>query len=151
MFSCAGSSANTSSATPAICPESKPALIAASSRRPPRAQFIMRTPSFILAIVSALIIFRVASVIGVCRLMKSARANSPSSATFSTPISVACSALRNGSNAMTFIFRPWALSATTDPMLPQPMIPKVFPMSSTPMKRDFSHLPAWVDAFASGI
>ncbi|EBA13613.1 hypothetical protein RCCS2_06989 [Roseobacter sp. CCS2] len=25
------------------------------------------------------------------------------------------------------------------------------PVSSTPIKRDFSHLPAWVDAFASGI
>ena len=39
----------------------------------------------------------------------------------------------------------------TEPMLPQPMTPRVFPISSTPMKRDFSHRPAWVEALASGI
>jgi hypothetical protein len=36
-------------------------------------------------------------------------------------------------------------------MLPQPMMPRVLPISSTPMKRAFSHLPAWVEALAAGI
>jgi hypothetical protein len=46
---------------------------------------MMRTPSFILAIASALMMLRVLSVSGVCSVMKSARANSSSSSTFSTP------------------------------------------------------------------
>ena len=29
-------------------------------------------------------------------------------------------------------------------------MPRVLPVSSTPMKRDFSHLPAWVEALATG-
>ena len=36
-------------------------------------------------------------------------------------------------------------------MLPQPMTPSVLPVISTPMKRFFSHLPAWVEASACGI
>ncbi len=38
-----------------------------------------------------------------------------------------------------------------EPMLPQPIRPRVLPVSSTPMKRFFSHLPALVEAEASGI
>ena len=41
--------------------------------------------------------------------------------------------------------------ATIAPMLPQPMTPSVLAVSSTPMKRFFSHLPAWVEASACGI
>ena len=37
------------------------------------------------------------------------------------------------------------------PMLPQPMTPSTLPVSSLPMKRDFSHLPAWVERSAAGI
>ena len=44
-----------------------------------------------------------------------------------------------------------ARSATIEPMLPQPMTPSVLPVISTPMNRFFSHLPAWVEASASGI
>ena len=36
-------------------------------------------------------------------------------------------------------------------MLPQPITPSVLPVISTPMKLFFSHLPAWVEASASGI
>jgi hypothetical protein len=36
-------------------------------------------------------------------------------------------------------------------MLPQPITPNVLPVISTPMKRFFSHLPAWVDASACGL
>src|SRR5579872_1811577 len=37
-----------------------------------------------------------------------------------------------------------------EPMLPQPIRPSVLAESSTPMKRFFSHLPAWVDRSAWG-
>ena len=123
----------------------------ASSTSPPRAQLMMRTPFFILAIASASMMLRVLSVSGVCSVMKSARANSSSSSTFSTPSSSARAPDRNGSKATTCIFRPTARVATIEPILPQPMTPSVLPVISTPMKRFFSHLPAWVEALAAGI
>src|SRR5689334_18432263 len=46
---------------------------------------------------------------------------------------------------------PSARSATIEPILPHPTMPSVLPVISTPMKRFFSHLPAWVDASACGI
>ena len=46
--------------------------------------------------------------------------------------------------------RPSARVATIEPMLPAPIRPSVLPVTSTPMKRFFSHLPAWVEASASG-
>ena len=94
---------------------------------------------------------RVLSVSGVCSVMKSARRSSSSSSTFSTPSSIARSGDRNGSKAITFIFRPMARSATIEPMLPQPITPSVLAYSSTPMNFDFSHLPACVERSASGI
>ncbi len=45
---------------------------------------------------------------------------------------------------------PTARSATIEPILPQPIRPSVLPVSSTPMKRFFSHLPAWVEADGLG-
>ena len=44
-----------------------------------------------------------------------------------------------------------ARSATIEPILPQPMTPSVLPVISTPMNLFFSHLPARVEASASGI
>ena len=38
-----------------------------------------------------------------------------------------------------------------EPILPAPITPKVFDVNSTPINLDFSHLPLWVDIFASGI
>ena len=61
----AGSSENTSKAAPATCPSSRAALRSCSDIRPPRAQFIIRTPLFIATNASALIIFFVCSVNGV--------------------------------------------------------------------------------------
>src|SRR6266568_9527187 len=46
---------------------------------------------------------------------------------------------------------PWARSTTIEPTLPQPITPSVLLVISTPMKRFFSHLPAWVEASACGI
>ena len=146
----AGSVTNTSSAAPAICPESSPSFSAASSISPPRAQLTIRTPFLVLARFSADRMLRVWSVSGVCSVMKSARASSSSSVTLVTPSSTARSSVRNGSNATTFIFSPSARSATIEPMLPAPISPSVLPVTSTPMKRFFSHLPACVEASASG-
>ena len=67
------------------------------------------------------------------------------------PISSARSGVRNGSKPITFISMPIAFRATIEPILPQPMMPRVLAVNSTPMKRFFSHLPSWVEAFASGI
>ena len=112
---------------------------------------MMRTPFLVLASAAASRMLRVLSVSGVCRVMKSARRKSSSSSTFSTPSSMARSGDRKGSNAITFIFRPMARSATIEPMLPQPITPSVLAYSSTPRNLDFSHLPAWVERSASGI
>jgi hypothetical protein len=95
--------------------------------------------------------FLVFSVSGVCKVMKSARFKRSSSSTFSTPISLARSGDRNGSNAITRMCRPCARLATIEPILPQPITPSTLPVISTPMKRFFSHLPAWVEASACGI
>jgi len=37
-----------------------------------------------------------------------------------------------------------------EPILPAPISPSTLPVISTPMKRFFSHLPAWVEALAAG-
>ncbi len=111
----------------------------------------MRTPFLALARALASIKFRVLSVKGVCKVIKSARANNASSSTFSTPISTARSGVKNGSKAMTRIFKPMPRVATIDPILPQPITPSVLPVSSTPIKRFLSHLPSCVERLASGI
>ena len=64
--------------------------------------------------------------------------------------STARSGDRNGSKAITFIFRPTPRSATIEPMLPQPMTPSVLPKISTPMNLFFSHLPARIEVSACG-
>mmetsp|Transcript_28774 Transcript_28774/g.54614 ORF Transcript_28774/g.54614 Transcript_28774/m.54614 type:complete len:257 (+) Transcript_28774:969-1739(+) len=112
---------------------------------------MIRTPGFIIAIRSAVIILAVCSVLGTCSVIKSARWIRSSSSTFSTPILAAFSSPRKGSKASTFIFNPRARSQTMPPILPAPITPSVLPVSSVPMNLDFSHLPAWVDWDASGI
>ena len=95
---------------------------------------------------------RVASVSGVCRVMKSARASSSSSSTFSTPsVDGALGRQERDRRRSPSSSGRCARSATIEPILPQPMTPSVLPVSSTPMKRDFSHLPAWVERSAAGI
>ncbi len=151
QFSLAGSSTKTSNAAPPSLPASRAARTAASSASPPRAQLIRYAPLRIFSMALASMMLRVLSVSGVCRVMKSDRLSRPSSSTFSTPSATALSGVRKGSKAITFIFRPIARSATIEPILPQPINPRVLPVSSRPMKRDFSHLPAWVEASAAGI
>ena len=74
--SVAGSVSNTSSAAPATWPDLIASASAASSTRPPRAQLMMRTPCLVCASASRDRMLRVASVSGVCSVMKSARASS---------------------------------------------------------------------------
>ena len=148
IFSLAGSTAKTSRAAPATCPFSSAVFKSVSIMSPPRAQFIILTPFFIFIIESAFTKPLVESVNGVWRVIKSDSLNSVSSSTLRTPSSIALSSDKYGSNAKTRILRPCALSATIEPILPQPTIPKFFPVSSVPIKLDFSHFPAWVDLSA---
>lgn len=47
--------------------------------------------------------------------------------------------------------KPWAHLATVWPILPQPMMARVFPLSSCPMNFFLSHLPCFMEISASGI
>ena len=93
----AGSSRNTSTAAPATWPDLSASHNAVSSTSSPRAQLISRMPFLVSLSVSALMMSRVLSVSGVCKVMKSARRHSSSSSTFSTPRFIARSADRYGS------------------------------------------------------
>ena len=73
-----GSEGKTSSAAPPSLPDSRPASRASRSTSSPRAQLTTRAPSFIAAIVSALIIPIVSGVFGVCRVTRSARPSTSS-------------------------------------------------------------------------
>ena len=97
------------------------------------------------------IIFLVSSVKGVCRDIISEFFNKYSNSTLSTPNSNAFSFDKKGSNAKTFIFKPIALLATIEPILPQPIRPKYFPVISVPLNFDFSHFPCLVESSALGI
>ena len=151
-LSVAGSVSNTSSAAPATWPAAIASASAASSTRPPRAQLMMRTPCFVRASASRERMLRVASVSGVCRVMKSARASSVVEidllhAEFQRALLAPGTDRRRSPSSSARCAR----SATIEPMLPQPIRPRVLAVSSTPMKRFFSHLPALVEAEASGI
>ena len=69
-----GSVEKTSSAAPASLPDASASASASSSISAPRAALTIRAPSFIFAIDSRLIIPRVSSVRGECRVRKSATA-----------------------------------------------------------------------------
>ncbi len=113
----------------------------ASTMSPPRAQLMMRTPFFILAIAAASMMLRVLSVSGVCSVMKSARAKSSSNSTLSTPSSSARLSDRNGSKAMTCIFRPTPARGDDRADVAAADDAQRLAGISTPMKRFFSHLP----------
>ncbi len=83
--------------------------------------------------------------------MTSERLKSSSTLTFSTPISLAFSSLRNGSNAMTFIPSPCARFATSPPMAPIPTTPRTLLKSSTPVNFFFSHRPCFIEFVACGM
>ncbi|OQC71333.1 MAG: hypothetical protein BWX50_00480 [Euryarchaeota archaeon ADurb.Bin009] len=92
-----GSDSKTSTAAPATLPLAIASASAFSSMIPPRAQLINRTPSFIVAMVFALTMWRVSLISGVWTVMTSARRKRSSSETSSTPIFAALSLLMKGS------------------------------------------------------
>ena len=79
-----GSVSKTSSAAAATHRSSNALMSAASSIRPPRAQFTMRTPRFVFCKRAALRICRVSGVSGVCNEMKSACVSKSSSSSTSS-------------------------------------------------------------------
>ena len=84
----AGSTSNTSMPAPATLPLFSAATRSSSTTSPPRAQLMMRTPFFILAIAAG--VDDVARLVGERRVQGDevgARASSSSSSTFSTPSS----------------------------------------------------------------
>mmetsp|Transcript_16067 Transcript_16067/g.34879 ORF Transcript_16067/g.34879 Transcript_16067/m.34879 type:complete len:251 (-) Transcript_16067:28-780(-) len=112
---------------------------------PPRAQFTMRTPGFIVAIVLVLIMFFVSSSRGTWMVRKSALAIASAAETGSMSSLRAASAGKRGSYPTTFILYACMRETTSRPTRPSPSTPRVLPSSSTPMYFLRSHLPAFID------
>ena len=145
-----GSFTNTSSAAPATLPLFTASARASSLIMPPRAQLMIRTPSFITANCSASMMFRVSLMSGVCTVIKSARSAISLTVAISTPNSCARSSEMNGSYASMVISSPCARLATSVPMRPSPTTPKILPLTSVPMNSLRSHFLDFRDAFACG-
>ena len=148
----AGSSTKTSIAAPATWPLSSAAARSSSTTSPPRAQLMRRTPRFILAMARG--VDDVVGGIGQRRVQgdeigagEAARRAPPSRRRDRRRARATGTGRRRRPSSS----GPGRASATIEPILPQPMTPSVLPVSSTPMKRDFSHLPAWVERSAAGI
>ena len=128
---------------PRPCPTRAPSTSAPSSTSSPRAALMIRTPSFIFAIESALITPRVSSFSGRCRVRKSARASD----------AVECVAARRRARGSARRRRTGrrrrrasaarrARRATCWPIRPKPRMPSVFSASSTPPHFERSQRPA---------
>ena len=115
------------------------AISAVSSIKDPRAQLTMRTPGFIWSNCSFPNSGVPSACPGVCKLIKSDRVSKASISTNSTPSNFALSCVMKGSYPKIFIWKARALSATLEPILPNPMIPSVFSKSSTPMNSFGAH------------
>mmetsp|Transcript_24775 Transcript_24775/g.43291 ORF Transcript_24775/g.43291 Transcript_24775/m.43291 type:complete len:361 (+) Transcript_24775:2350-3432(+) len=146
-----GSAVNTSSAAPATCPLSSAASSASSLMMPPRATFTSRTPRLHVARLSALNRLRVWSVSGVCTVMKSASASTRGSGTGSTPAARAAPSAKMGSYPITCMPIEEHQWATSRPIRPRPITPRVFPVSSVPVKLLRSHCPLFRLATACGM
>ena len=150
--SVAGSSTNTSNAAPATCPELSASTSAASSTRPPRAQLI--DAHALLHLGERLGVDDVAGLVGERRVQRDEIGAAQQLVELDLlDAEVHARARRTGTDRRRSPSSSGrcARSATIEPILPQPMTPSVLPEISTPMKRFFSHLPAWVEASASGI
>ena len=131
-----GSTANTSSAAPAIWPSRTASASAASSTIPPRAVLTMRSVGFACVSSSAEISPIVSGVFGRWMVRKSARSTSSSTVgTRSTPSWRARSGLTKGSYATSRIPNALARCATSTPTRPRPTMPSVLSWSSTPSQR----------------
>ena len=128
-----------------------PRAAPSSTTSPPRAQLMMRTPSFILAIAAG--VDDVAGLVGQRRVQRDEVGAAEELVELDLLDAELGGALlrqeRIEGDDLHLAGRR-ARSATIEPILPQPMTPSVLPVISTPMKRFFSHLPAWVEASACG-
>ena len=149
--SAGGSVSYTSSAAPATLPLFIASQSASSSIIPPRAQLMIRTPSFIVAIESLLIMCLVSFISGVCTVIKSETRKSSSKDMTSTPSSFARSRLMYGSYVTHFISSALARFAISCPIRPKPTIPRTLSFSSTPINCERFHSPLFTDALACGI
>mmetsp|Transcript_1414 Transcript_1414/g.1939 ORF Transcript_1414/g.1939 Transcript_1414/m.1939 type:complete len:212 (-) Transcript_1414:82-717(-) len=118
---------------------------------PPRAQLTIRTPFLHFSNVSLFIKYWVSFVSGVWMVMKSAFSKSSSSDTGSIPKFLADCSDNTGSNPIVVIPNPRHHLATSLPILPTPMTPRVLPANSLPVYSARSHLPALSEAVACGI
>ncbi len=109
------------------------------------------TPGFSLSMLSALMMPRVPLLSGTWTVITSAFSMIVSRSTMVTLCRAACSVVTKGSQPMTFISRPRARSATAMPILPRPMMPRVRPRSSTPVKELRFHSPFRSDASAAAV
>ena len=111
---------------------------------------MIRSPGLTRANRSSLNRCRVSAVDGRCNVRKSATAQTSSSESSSTPMPSATSCAMNGSCATTRMPNALARGATSWPMRPNPAMPSVFPRSSVPRNRFFSHLPCFMARSAAG-
>ena len=129
LSSLTGSSDTTSTAAPATFPLSRASFKSFSTIKGPLESLIMRTPSFILAIVSQLMIPLVPEFKGQCRQITSDTASSSSRSAY-RQCSVSSSFRQTASNTFISIPSASAILAVFWPILPNPMIPIVFPDNS---------------------
>mmetsp|Transcript_20290 Transcript_20290/g.61861 ORF Transcript_20290/g.61861 Transcript_20290/m.61861 type:complete len:477 (+) Transcript_20290:705-2135(+) len=144
--SAGGSDSNTSTAAPATWPDCSAASRSASLMMPPRAQLMMRTPGFIVAIDVLLIMSFVSSSSGTWTVRKSARAMQSAAETGSMLSLREASGGKKGSYPITSIPYDCMREITSRPTRPRPSTPSVLPESSTPMYFFRSHLRAFIDA-----
>ena len=146
-----GSAANTSRAAPPTCPLSMAAARSSSTTIPPRATLMMRMPCLALASRSASMSPTVSGVLATWMVTKSLTSMSVSRSTRSMFILRPISGDTNGSWATMRIPKAMARWATSLPMRPRPMTPRVLSASSTPVQRLRSQRPCTSAAWAWGM
>ena len=113
-----------------------------------REVFTRRAVDFILASLSAPMKPRVSAFSNRWIVATSARARSSSMVTHSTPITAAFSGVRLRDQAITFMPKACPTFATSEPMRPRPMMPRVLPR--TPMPTEVCQPPAASEATSFG-
>jgi len=88
---------------------------------------------------------------GTCTVTKSASAIRSYRSWGTAPSERASSGVRRGWLTMMCMPKAAARLATSRPMRPNPMIPRVSPASDVPMSFFLSHLPAFIEASAAGM
>ena len=118
---------------------------------PPRATLAILALGFIILNCSIEIMFLVSGRSGVWIVMKSAVVMTSSSVVSLTPRLSATSLGRNGSYPMSVMLNAFMRLATSPPTRPTPMMPRILPLSSTPVYLDLFHSPLCIDSWAKGM